>query len=98
MDNAENKMNLLITAKQYKLYLLLYIGISTIMGVTFLGGMLIIMLSTEVPYIIAGVITVICSAISLIVYSLIFIFKYSFKLQLYREYKKHPENFDEVNE
>lgn len=95
MRKQDDDNNTIIFAKQYRRYIALYLVISIFLAIVFLIGFFIIALSTEEAIIIAGVVTLLCSGTFLIIFSLAFIIKYSFRLQLYREFKKHPENFKE---
>ena len=83
----------LFTKKQYKKSLCLIIGSLVIAGMITLSGFMIAILADNAVVVIAGIIVGIVGFVLLMI-SVVNVFKNSAKLQLFRQFKKHPEDFE----
>ena len=83
----------LFTEKQYKKCLSLIINSLVISGIITLAGFVIAILADNADVVITGIIVGIVGFILLMI-SVVYVFKNSAKLQLYRQFKKYPEDFE----
>ena len=83
----------LFTEKQYKKCLSLIITSLVISGIITLAGFGIAILADNADAVIAGIIVGI-SGFVLLMISVVYVFKNAARLDLYRHFKKHPEDFE----
>lgn len=83
----------LFTDKQYRKCLCLIIGALVVSGLIGLSGGIFAIVSTTATNVIIGGVVLLVGVVLLLI-STIFAFKYAGKIQLYRHYKKHPEDFE----
>ena len=88
------QLGFLITGKQYKKILIIMCTVLTMLALISFGGMLIMVLATTQTLLLTGFAIFSVGAFLLISASFFFIIKYAAKLQLYRHYKKYPEDFE----
>lgn len=88
-----HKSGELITAKQYKRYIVLYVCISIIFGLLVIGGLIFVMIAWNKIIFIMGTIIALIGIVLLLIASYVFIVEYGKKLWFYRQFKKHPEDY-----
>jgi multisubunit Na+/H+ antiporter MnhB subunit len=88
-----NLKDYLFTEKQYKKCWSLIITSLVISGIITFAGFLIMVLADNADVIITGLIVGIVGFILLMI-SGVYVFKNAARLDLYRHFKKHPEDFE----
>lgn len=89
-----SQLGFLITKTQYKTILLKICVILTISVLVCLSGMILMLATSNRTLLFIGLIIFVLGGFLLIFDSFFLVIKYAAKIQLYRHYKKHPEDFE----
>lgn len=89
-----NQLGFLITETQYKTIILKMCIILTVSVLICLGGMILMLVTSSRTLLIIGLIIFVLGGFLLIFDTFFLVIKYAAKIQLYRHYKKHPEDFE----
>ncbi|MGI6280231.1 MAG: hypothetical protein ACOYJS_06715 [Acutalibacteraceae bacterium] len=83
----------LFTEKQYRKCFSLIVISLVVSGLITLTGAIIAIATTVANIVIVGIV-IGAIGFTMLMICLVFVFRYSAKIQLYRHYKKHPEDFE----
>lgn len=88
------QLGFLVSEKQYKKILIILYTTLIITALVGFSGMLIMLLSSSRTLLLVGLAIFASGGILLGFESFFLVIKYAAKIQLYRHYKKHPEDFE----
>ncbi len=86
--------NILITSKQYKLILIKIVLMLIIFTTICIGGGLLMILACSEGLVLTGLILFLIGIILLVFSYFYIMIKYASKIQLYRHYKKFPDDYN----
>ncbi|MDE7395447.1 MAG: hypothetical protein K2M95_04955 [Clostridiales bacterium] len=94
LDDAKREKNGIISKKQYKFYWACFWVLEIFFGLVACAGLFIAMIIGKKSTGILGMIMMIGGSVFVVFFGFFFIIKYAAKIQMYRLYRDHPEEFD----